>query len=593
MSDTYLNLVNSGFAKKLAKQLGLPAAGSPAPARARAAARRRAPCWCWARVGADDARRGSCRPTGTSTCTGTRRPSTRYSARRPRAHRADAPRPAVRSRCWPPARVLKALARGARVVTVSRAPRSADDAPAVAAARQGVDGLLRSLAKELRGGSTGNGMVLADGVPVTAPSVVGALRFFLSTQSAFVDGQLLPSTPPPARCPRTGRSRWPAGSPSSPAPPAASAPRSPTRSPATAPRSSRSTCPRPASSSVAVANRGPRDRAAARRHRAGRRRADPRARAAAARAARHRRAQRRDHPRQAAGQHDPGQVGLRARGEHRVAAADQRGAADVRRLHRRAADRVARVDRRASPATAGRPTTRRPRAGSSAWSGRPRRCSTAFGGTANAVAPGFIETEMTARIPAVTRQVARRLNSLQQGGQPVRRRRDRGVPGLARRRRRRRARAARVRAEHGGPVTPVADRRPGRGARAGRAVRARRPPLARRRVACGTPAAPVCPTSSTWSAACGPTSEHLTEYQHLLGESASDALPAGFVHVLAFPRGRALMVRADFPLPLRRPGPPGQPRGAAPRRSCSPTPSTSAPRPATCARTGPARRWTW
>jgi 3-oxoacyl-[acyl-carrier protein] reductase len=43
----------------------------------------------------------------------------------------------------------------------------------------------------------------------------------------------------------------------------------------------------------------------------------------------------------------------------------------------------------------------------------------AFGGTANAVAPGFIETEMTARIPAVTRQVARRLNSLQQGGLPV------------------------------------------------------------------------------------------------------------------------------------------------------------------------------
>src|SRR5699024_5400531 len=41
------------------------------------------------------------------------------------------------------------------------------------------------------------------------------------------------------------------------------------------------------------------------------------------------------------------------------------------------------------------------------------------GGTANAVAPGFIETEMTGRIPAVQRQVARRLNSLQQGGAPV------------------------------------------------------------------------------------------------------------------------------------------------------------------------------
>jgi 3-oxoacyl-[acyl-carrier protein] reductase len=40
------------------------------------------------------------------------------------------------------------------------------------------------------------------------------------------------------------------------------------------------------------------------------------------------------------------------------------------------------------------------------------------GGSINAVAPGFIETEMTARIPFATREIARRLNSLQQGGQP-------------------------------------------------------------------------------------------------------------------------------------------------------------------------------
>ena len=46
------------------------------------------------------------------------------------------------------------------------------------------------------------------------------------------------------------------------------------------------------------------------------------------------------------------------------------------------------------------------------------------------------------------------------------------------------------------------------------------------------------------------SSDHLTEYQHLLGESASDVLPAGFVHVLAFPVATALMVRPDFPLPL-------------------------------------------
>ena len=41
------------------------------------------------------------------------------------------------------------------------------------------------------------------------------------------------------------------------------------------------------------------------------------------------------------------------------------------------------------------------------------------GGTINAVAPGFIETDMTSRIPFALREMARRLNSLQQGGQPI------------------------------------------------------------------------------------------------------------------------------------------------------------------------------
>jgi 3-oxoacyl-[acyl-carrier protein] reductase len=39
--------------------------------------------------------------------------------------------------------------------------------------------------------------------------------------------------------------------------------------------------------------------------------------------------------------------------------------------------------------------------------------------TINAVAPGFIDTEMTARMPMATREVARRLSSLQQAGLPV------------------------------------------------------------------------------------------------------------------------------------------------------------------------------
>jgi 3-oxoacyl-[acyl-carrier protein] reductase len=41
------------------------------------------------------------------------------------------------------------------------------------------------------------------------------------------------------------------------------------------------------------------------------------------------------------------------------------------------------------------------------------------GVTINAVAPGFIETQMTAAIPLATREVGRRLNSLYQAGQPV------------------------------------------------------------------------------------------------------------------------------------------------------------------------------
>jgi 3-oxoacyl-[acyl-carrier protein] reductase len=41
------------------------------------------------------------------------------------------------------------------------------------------------------------------------------------------------------------------------------------------------------------------------------------------------------------------------------------------------------------------------------------------GSTANAVAPGFIETEMTAAMPAAAREMGRRINSLGQGGLPV------------------------------------------------------------------------------------------------------------------------------------------------------------------------------
>ncbi|OJX96061.1 MAG: 3-oxoacyl-ACP reductase [Micrococcales bacterium 73-15] len=111
--------------------------------------------------------------------------------------------------------VLRDLARCARVVVISRLPSDAtrarvdgtDDAsrrddrsgdgevsPAEAAARAGVEGLVRSLGKELRAGATANGIQLADGIDVLAPAAVGTLRFLLSARSAFVNGQLVPVT---------------------------------------------------------------------------------------------------------------------------------------------------------------------------------------------------------------------------------------------------------------------------------------------------------------------------------------------------------------------------------------------------------------
>ncbi|GAB3554998.1 3-oxoacyl-ACP reductase [Arthrobacter tumbae] len=85
---------------------------------------------------------------------------------------------------------LRNLLPGGRIVTISRSVASGLP-PQVAAARQAVDGMLRSLAKELRGGATANGILLGEGVDVGAPSVRDALEFLLSGKSAYVDGQFI------------------------------------------------------------------------------------------------------------------------------------------------------------------------------------------------------------------------------------------------------------------------------------------------------------------------------------------------------------------------------------------------------------------
>ena len=88
---------------------------------------------------------------------------------------------------------LRQLASNGRIVTIFRDPNAksdANDATALAA-RRGVEGFTRSLAKEMRRGATANGIVLGDDVQMSAPSAKAALHFFLSGRSAYVAGQFL------------------------------------------------------------------------------------------------------------------------------------------------------------------------------------------------------------------------------------------------------------------------------------------------------------------------------------------------------------------------------------------------------------------
>ena len=102
---------------------------------------------------------------------------------------------------------VRDLAKNGRVVSISR-PALTEDAPEVAAARNGVDGIIRSLAKELRAGATANGVLLANGIPANASSAMAALRFFLSGRSAFVDGQFLTASAPGKETEAGARQKW-------------------------------------------------------------------------------------------------------------------------------------------------------------------------------------------------------------------------------------------------------------------------------------------------------------------------------------------------------------------------------------------------
>jgi 3-oxoacyl-[acyl-carrier protein] reductase len=82
---------------------------------------------------------------------------------------------------------VKRLGASGRVLVLADPP-AGSSSPAQAAARQALDGLVRSVAKELRNGATANLVLVPAG---SEGSLASPLRFFLSGRSAYVDGQVL------------------------------------------------------------------------------------------------------------------------------------------------------------------------------------------------------------------------------------------------------------------------------------------------------------------------------------------------------------------------------------------------------------------
>lgn len=97
---------------------------------------------------------------------------------------------------------LGRLARNGRVVVVGRPHRGQKTAQA-AAAQGALEGFMRSLAKEIgKKGATANLLYVEDGAD---GAIAGPLRFFLSARSAYVDGQSLEVS---ARAGEVPESRW-------------------------------------------------------------------------------------------------------------------------------------------------------------------------------------------------------------------------------------------------------------------------------------------------------------------------------------------------------------------------------------------------
>jgi 3-oxoacyl-[acyl-carrier protein] reductase len=83
---------------------------------------------------------------------------------------------------------LKVLAPSGRVLVIGASPEQAGTDPALGAVRRALAGIVRSIGKELRAGATANLVLVEDGGEA---NVDAAVRFFLSGRSAYVDAQVV------------------------------------------------------------------------------------------------------------------------------------------------------------------------------------------------------------------------------------------------------------------------------------------------------------------------------------------------------------------------------------------------------------------
>jgi 3-oxoacyl-[acyl-carrier protein] reductase len=191
VSDWYRDFANSGFGATITKQLGLPRPAVlrryepgkpllPGPAVIGSAGEGRlrnrlteilhdAEVTVQSPVTADGATDGEKPAAVILDATGLRTPADLASAH-------DFLAPAVKR--------LRATGR----VLILADPPSEAGSPTQAAARQALDGLVRSIGKELRDGSTANLIYVPEGAE---GSIAGPVRFFLSGRSAYVDGQVV------------------------------------------------------------------------------------------------------------------------------------------------------------------------------------------------------------------------------------------------------------------------------------------------------------------------------------------------------------------------------------------------------------------